>query len=674
MDPALHELYRNGARDDEVAVVLRVAKGAAPPANVRIVSDFGDVKTARMLLGQTLEVWENVESLKAPSRVFSQPLEEELDDAEVTADAEDVQTSEGRSTGNAAMTERPVPEDGSGIVVGICDWGFDFTHANFRNADGSTRLLMLWDQRGGPHASSPAPFGYGRLHTREAINAALGTPDALATLGYRIGMNDAHGTHVADILAGNRREPGSQVGLASGADIIFVHLGNRPLEELANLGDSVDLLEGLDFCRKQARALGRQCVLHLSAGQTGGPKRGTTLLERAVDGMLSEPGIALVQSVGNYADSAMHTHARIGPNQRFDLDWVIPEGDRTPNELEVWYSGQDVFELTLRAPDGQEFRAPLGQHQPLGGGGRSWGNLYHRWQEPNCGLNHVDVFLYPAAPSGVWTLKLHGREVVDGRIQAWIERDARGRYQSRFPRELATSLYTTNTISNSYRAIAVGAHDARLAERPATRFSSRGPTADGRQKPELSAPGNRILAARSTPRDGWRGQSKLCVKSGTSMAAPWVSGTVALMMHAAGRPLSIHEIRRILIGTVDEPGGPKGRSSTRLGYGYLNIRAAVEAARALSQVAATATPPVLNVASERPAPARPLESATDDDVLLDPDDLGRARASWEAQRRNPELSAPPHHFHEDAEDFSDSRFDDEADEADEFMQEEAFHG
>src|SRR4029079_17285523 len=116
------------------------------------------------------------------------------------------------------------------------------------------------------------------------------------------------------------------------------------LAELGNLGDSVGLLEGLDFVRRQAA--GGPGGLHLSAGKTGGDHRGRTLLEIAVDAMLLEPGIALVQSVGNYADSAMHTHARVGPDRRHVLHWVTPQNDRTPNELEIWYSGQDVFEVT----------------------------------------------------------------------------------------------------------------------------------------------------------------------------------------------------------------------------------------------------------------------------------------------------------------------------------------
>ncbi len=98
------------------------------------------------------------------------------------------------------------------------------------------------------------------------------------------------------------------------------------------------------------------------------------------------------------------------------------------------------------------------------------------------------------------------------------------------------------------------------------------------------------------------------------MAAPRVSGTVALMFEAAGRPLSIHEVRRLLIGTADPHLGPQGQSSTRLGYGYLNMMAAVEAARALRGTSAPAPEPEPKPAPE-PTPARtprpPLESAAE---------------------------------------------------------------
>jgi subtilisin family serine protease len=584
MDPGLWELYESGSPVEEVSVILRMAKGTPPPPTVRVVSSFGnEIYTGRISRGDIVAVRETpgMLSLKAGKPVtLPSPLEttDETDVADAVNEAEEAVAEAARAFPDPAA----VGEDGRGVVVGICDWGIDFTHANLRNADGTTRLHSLWDQRGHGDPLAPQPFDYGRLLSREAINDALEQDDPCAHLGYHPASGDpsrsgSHGTHVADILAGNRREPGSQVGLASGSDLVFVHLAAPNLSELDNLGDSVGLLEGLDFIRRQAA--GRPCVLHLSAGKTGGPHRGDTLLERAVDLMLAEPGIVLVQSVGNYADTAMHAHARVGPDQEYSLDWLTPENDRTPNELEVWYSGEDVLEVALTAPDGQRFSTPLDSRRQLRDGLDVWGSLYHRRHEPNSGMNHIDIYLYTTAPSGLWRVSVRGKEVVDGRLHAWIERDASGRYQSRFPRSQASSHFTTNTICNCYRAIAVGAYDSSRPDRPPTRFSSRGPTADGRQKPEIAAPGYKILAARSLPRGGWRGERRLVTKSGTSMAAPWVSGTVALMFAAAKRPLSIHEVRRALIGSADPHPGPSGRTSTQLGYGYLNTAAAVAAAR-----------------------------------------------------------------------------------------------
>lgn len=610
MDPALWNLMESGPSDEEVSVIVRLRDANVVPSGIRVVANFGTILTARLPRGGVQRLWEDdgVISVKAP-RVLLSPAP--FEDDELDAGAEE--------SASAQVPPLPsVPEDGRGVVVGICDWGFDFTHANFRRPDGTTRLRALWDQRG-HHASSPAPYGYGRVHRAPEIDAALRSADPFAALDYDPSHSDpggqgSHGTHVADILAGNRREPGSSVGLAGGADLIFVHLSADPVEGLANFGDSVRLLEGLDFVRREAGDA--PCVMHLSAGKTGGAHCGETPFEQAVDAMVaSRPGLALIQSVGNYADSAMHTHVRIGPDQSHVIVWLISPRDQTPNELELWYSGHDVLDATLVSPGGVEFDVPLGQRTHLRHRDEDWGSFHHRFNEPNSGMNHIDIFLHRSAPAGRWRLALRGREIVDGRLHAWIERDARGRHQSRFLRSQATSRYTTNTIANSFRAIAVGAYDAGRPERPAAYFSSRGPTADGRQKPELVAPGFRIQAARSTPRGGWPSdEPRLTVKSGTSMAAPWVSGTVALMFQAAGRPLGIHEIRSLLIGTADPL--PDGPSSTRLGYGYLNPAAAVDAARRIGaepppprrDVAAGAAPRARDPA-ERPPIPMPGQSA-----------------------------------------------------------------
>lgn len=582
MDPALLELYEEGSEDDEVSVILRLSEAGRPPPDVRVVASFPMLRptivTARCRRRDIRRIHdsEEVVSMKAGRRVVLEQGYRGDDDLP--------------ALGTETASQAPlVPERGTGVVVGICDWGFDFTHANFRNPDGTTRFISIWDQ-GADHGDAPAPYGYGRVHTRDDINRALATPDPCVTLGYQPSKGDpqgngSHGTHVLDILAGNRREPGSQVGLASDADIVCVDLATERMRVLENFGDSVRLLEGLDFLRNQAGP--SPLVMHLSAGKTGGTHDWTGCFERAVDALLLErSGIALVQSVGNYGESRMHVHGQVPPQQRNRLDWLVSSRDRTANELEVWYSGHDEFGLTLVAPNGARFDVALGQHVKLIHDGRRWGTLYHRKHEPNSGLNHIDIFLRAGSPAGHYRVELRGLDIVDGRFHAWIERDAAGPHQSRFPRRQATSRCTTNTICNSYRGIAVGACDATLADRPPTRFTSSGPTADGRQKPELAAPGYRIVAARSQPAGGWGAERRLTVKSGTSMAAPWVSGTVALMMQAAGRPLTIAEVRRLLIGATDPI--PAGPMRLRLGYGYLNVAAAVEAARRSGSLPGTA--------------------------------------------------------------------------------------
>src|SRR5882724_7666686 len=168
MDPALRELYESTAPGEEVRVIIRLADGAQPPSGVRVVARFGPtIITARLPAENIVEVWEDesVASIKAPRAVWcpSSPHDEaELAFADSNERNPEDAPEEESLAGEASSAARPVPEDGSGVVFGICDWGFDFTHPNFRNADGTTRLLVLWDQRGEGDPSAPAPYGYGK--------------------------------------------------------------------------------------------------------------------------------------------------------------------------------------------------------------------------------------------------------------------------------------------------------------------------------------------------------------------------------------------------------------------------------------------------------------------------------------------------------------------------------
>ena len=239
--------------------------------------------------------------------------------------------------------------NGTGILVGIVDYGCDFVHNNFRT-DNGTRLLYLWDQNGNKKA--PDGYGYGQEYDTLAINQALDSTDPYSALGYQP-QEEAHGTHVMDIAAGNGRATGKP-GVAPMADLIFVHVSTRDIGSQQTFGDSRHLLEAVDYIFTKAEALGKPAVINISLGTHGGPHDGTTLAEQAFDELLQTPGRAIVMSAGNSWQRKSHAHDTIDVGGKRTIVWEIDQQDKTFNELEIWYNQDHRLDLTLWTIDDQE--------------------------------------------------------------------------------------------------------------------------------------------------------------------------------------------------------------------------------------------------------------------------------------------------------------------------------
>lgn len=542
----------------DVLAVLRNPEEEVPGLNV--VSTIGDVVTGTVEINKIEEVEENpnVISLKG-AREVSPHLSVSI--PEIRARQSDIQTSLKIANQNI---------DGTGVIVGIVDYGCDFTHENFLKPDGTTRILYLWDQFRQQNSMSPKEYPYGREFSSEQINTALHQSDPYSALSYNLEEKE-HGTHVMDIAAGNGRGSGSS-GVAPKADIIFVHLSSE--RNLENFGNSRRLLEAVEYIFRRAESLGKSAVVNLSLGTHGGPHDGSTPVERGLDFLLSKPGRAVVISAGNSWMRKSHASGRLLSDQSRNLGWEIFNSDTTSNELEVWYNGDSELEVTLITPAGQRVgTARLNETKDISLQGNAFARIIHRASDPLNGENQVNIFLLPGI-SGIWNVELKTISHSASEFHAWIERDDDNinfnrKNQSKFIVADADPTSTIGSISCGKHSIVVGSYNAAVIKRDISSFSSEGPTRDGKQKPEVSAPGHEIRAANSGSQNG------IVSMSGTSMAAPHITGVVALLMQIAGKPLTITDLRSALTSTARREFNANNDWDSRYGNGRVDTIAAL---------------------------------------------------------------------------------------------------
>jgi subtilisin family serine protease len=548
----------DGSDEVDITAILKNPLAAVPGLNN--VQQIGRVVTGTVKIADIAMVRRaaNIFSLKSARRL-SKHLKDSV--PEIRASQEQLR---------AALPTGTPPINGSGVIVGVVDHGCDFVHRNFRNPDGTTRLLYLWDQNQDSASPPSEHYPYGREFDSIEINEALTAPDAPTAhqrLNYKVGA-DAHGTHVLDIAAGNGQATGN-AGVAPQADIIFVDI---PLDDDAPqepLGNSRHLLEAVKYIFDKADESGQSAVVNVSLNTNGGPHDGSTPVEQGFDELLRTPGRAIVIAAGNSLTQGGHASGVIEQNHPRVLQWKIEDDDETNNKIEIWYGGTNKLKVKLITPEGETV-GPF----PLGGTRRIFrhdtevARVFHRRKDPNNCDNQLLILLFPTTHAETWGISLSSlsQQAVD--FHAWIEVDDDG--QSIFDPTDVDRTFTIGSIACGKSTITVGSYAAKgldLAE-----DTAQGPTRDNKQKPDVSAPGVDIMAARSLTQTVRRG-------SGTSAAAAHVTGLIALLMQAgvqAGvEPLPIEQIRSALISSARQDPPPDITWNSRYGYGRVNATTTV---------------------------------------------------------------------------------------------------
>lgn len=470
---------------------------------------------------------------------------------------------------------RVVSETGKGVLIGIVDSGFDLTHPMFRDSSGNLRVEALLDQTTGKTYSA-----------NQLSNdwSGVANPDGPG------GDDNGHGTHVASI-AGGTEHHGFE-GVAPEARFLLVKTNFQ------------DTDEAVKWCFTKANA--NPCVVNLSLGHHWGGHDGSTA-EEVLYKTLVDPGKIIVTSAGNERTERIHIGGRFVPSQTESVGFRVSR--RPPNgasqlpdppfaALTLWYERDDEFTFTLVTPTGQRLPIPsVGTRGERYGDSQvdlELGHLYHAGPTPG---KYVQILLSFKSPSvrenllDRWTVQVKCISAEIGRLDGWFNNSG---FATFYPSRLLELTRTIGLPATSEGCIAVASHvsnhewesddgpqkDETVLRGRTSPFSSQGPTRDGRQKPEISGPGQYLTAALAQG-SSLAGVDERTLKAkqllsiqGTSMSAPMVAGAIALMLQKK-RSLTPAQAIEAMRKSAMTDGHTASVWNPAYGHGKLNIAGAI---------------------------------------------------------------------------------------------------
>ncbi|MCL2547044.1 MAG: S8 family serine peptidase [Oscillospiraceae bacterium] len=356
---------------------------------------------------------------------------------------------------------------GQGVAIGIIDSGIDGRHADFQG-----RILAVFD-----------------IESSTEYTENIPNVDQLG-----------HGTAVAGIAA----------GVAPEASLLVAKLGSG--------AQTTDIMRGLNYLSGKALALRLPLVVNLSYGTNHGAHDGSSLFETYIDAVARRWKTVIVAAAGNEGFTGHHYGGMIATGQTLNIDFTI--GGGLPSVyLTLWKHFSDDFTIELIAPNGQS-TGSLDPRTPVKSFSLSGTTAAVHYGQPSFYSGRQEVFVsFGANAAGLWQLRLTGREIVDGEFHVWLPTLEEVGTDTAFLRPDPGLTITLPATSQS--VISVGGYNSRF--NTAADFSGRGFTyAIVYPKPDLVAPAVDILSARSSG-----GYDSF---TGTSMAAPFVTGAAALMM------------------------------------------------------------------------------------------------------------------------------------------------
>ncbi|EDT72887.1 protease CspB [Clostridium perfringens D str. JGS1721] len=391
---------------------------------------------------------------------------------------------------------------GEGILVGFLDTGIDYTHNAFKDADGNTRIEYIYDLENGI------------VYDKNKINEALKSEDPFSIVP-EIDLS-GHGTHVAGIACAGGNINFDNYGVAYKSSIAMVKITG---ENSLRAALSTQLMRGLKFLMDKSNEINKPLVVNISLSTNDGSHNGSSLLEKYIQTFTQLQKAVIVVAAGNEGNSAHHVGGKMKKEE--DLDLNIGDGEKgiildffKPVLVDV---SVEVISPTGISTGPMELSESYKERVV----GREKIVVYSTGPKPFDIQGQTTISILPLGDtitSGGWRIIVRKLNNYEGYFDIWLPIAEGLNERTRF---LQPSVYNTLGIPATVEGvISVGSYN--FLNNNLSAFSGRGVVRpEWLIKPDLVAPGENILS--TVEEQGFD------TKSGTSMAAPQVSGICALL-------------------------------------------------------------------------------------------------------------------------------------------------
>ena len=489
------------------------------------------------------------------------------------------------AAGITAAGELPVLNNqGAGVIVGFVDTGINYTDSLFRNVDGSTRIIGIWDQTNNSDNSNnienetAKPFSafsalYGTQYTAEEINLALNSDNPASIVPTR--DENGHGTFLASIAAGNRDERAGFSGAAPQASIAMVKLkpAKQYLRDFYLIQDGAeayqenDIMMGVSYLYFLARKYSMPLVVCIPLGTNMGSHMGMSRLGQYLNQVSLSNGSAVITAAGNETGARHHFRAVMDA----DTDEVTAElrvGEREAGfSMELWAENMGAYTVGFISPTGEvarEISVPLrGENTVSFLLEQTQITVYTQIADVSSGSQFI-FMRFENPMSGIWRILIRNSLDIRETFHIWLPVRGFITDETYFLRPDPDT--TITDPGNARYPITVTAYDH--TKNSIYIHASRGYSLSGQIKPDLAAPGVNILGASVSGR-------RLTRMSGTSVSAAHLAGAAAILLNWGVLNANYPYLNTPVLKSIFVRGAQRNPALTypnrEFGYGTLNL-------------------------------------------------------------------------------------------------------